>query len=84
MATLPAFESKLIFFNPNLDPRSNPDVARRGDLISQLLSFTASGDKDLGDAFAYAIRVLRYSEVAEEDDGWHSGEGISARMSVIG
>ena len=84
METLPMFEAGRIYFNPDLDPQYNPSVASRGDLIGQLLTFTASADKDLGDAFAYGVRSLRTVRGIEEDEEWNDGEGIATRLTVIG
>lgn len=84
METLPMFEAERIYFNPDLDPQTNPDVARRGDLIGQLIAFAAAADKDLGDSFAYAVRALRSVRGEEEDEEWNDGEGMTTRLSIIG
>lgn len=84
METLPMFEGKRIYFHPDLDPQANMDVSARGDIVTQLLGFNQSTDKDLGDAFAYGVRALRALRDPDEDDEWDDGDGLSTRMSVVG
>lgn len=84
METLPAFEAGRIYFHPDLDPMANPDVSVRGDIVSQLIAFNQSPDKDIGDAFAYAVRALRSLRDMDEEDEWTDGTGITSRMSILG
>jgi phage terminase large subunit-like protein len=84
METVPMFESGRILFNPRLDSSLNHDVSARGDLISQLVNFASATDKDLGDAFAYAVRGVKDFRTHEDDDDWASGDGMVTRLSIIG
>jgi len=84
--TLPMFETGRIFFNPALDSNLYPEVPRRGDLIRTLLTFTMTKEQDLGDAFAHAIRALRFfrRELGDDPDQWQDGDGLTTRLSFIG
>ena len=82
--TLPMFEAGRIFFNPALDPGANPERNVKGDIVGQLLDFAQAHDQDLGDAFAYAVRMCRSFRQMDDDDTWAGGEGVSTRMSIIG
>lgn len=84
METVPMFESGRILFNPRLDSSINHDVSARGDLIAQLVNFASATDKDLGDAFAYAVRGVKDFRTHEDDDEWASGDGMVTRLSIIG
>lgn len=83
METTPVFEAGRIYFNPRLDPRANPDVTERGDIITCLLEFNVTQDKDLGDAFAYGVQVLRSYKLQDDEDDWSSGDGLSSRVSIL-
>lgn len=82
--TLPMFEAGRIFFNPSLDPGANPDRTTKGDIVGQLLDFTNAHDQDLGDAFAYGVRMCRAFRQMDDDDTWADGDGVATRMSIIG
>lgn len=82
--TLPMFEAGRIFFNPSLDPGPNPDRSVKGDIIGQLLDFAQAQDQDMGDAFAYGVKMCRAFRLEEDDDDWAGGDGVSTRMSIIG
>lgn len=82
--TLPMFEAGRVYFNPKLNPGAHTNLMRRGDIVSQLLNFVQSPDKDLGDAFAYGVRVLRSYRLEAADEDWDGGEGVHSRLSIIG
>ena len=82
--TLPMFEAGRIYFNPKLNPGAHTNLMRRGDLVSQLINFVQSPDKDLGDAFAYGVKVLRVYKLSADDQDWDGGDGVSSRLSIIG
>jgi phage terminase large subunit-like protein len=84
--TLPMFERGKIYFNPRLDPKINLDLDERGDLVSQLLTFMTTDDRDLSDAFAYAIRAARAHTVEGDDEREWLGDsgGMNSRLSIIG
>jgi phage terminase large subunit-like protein len=82
--TLPMFEAGRILFNPALDSGMNPERSAKGDIIGQLLDFTQAADQDLGDAFAYGVKALRYFQTDDDDEDWEEGGGVTTRLSVIG
>jgi len=84
METVPMFESGRILFNPRLDATANPEVSSRGDLITELVNFAAATDKDLGDAFAYAVRAVKDFRNRDDEGDWSSGDGMVTRLSIIG
>lgn len=84
--TLPMFSAGRVYFNPALDPNANPHLGAHGDIVTQLVNFVASSEKDLGDAFAHGMRVIDDVKrtLSRDDSGWKQGRGLATRLTLIG
>jgi phage terminase large subunit-like protein len=87
METLPAFEAHKIYFNPRLNPELDREIANRGDLVTQLINFATSTDKDLSDAFGYAIKLTRsfkarYNDLQDHEEWDSDGDSLGTRLAV--